>query len=121
MKQSLFAFLFLLLGCGVAMAQTPASQARNFHGQIMDSMCAMMGGHAPNGYEATHTHTPKDCTLACVKAGSDFVLYNAKTKTTYKLDNQTMPREFAGEPVVVHGTYNPKSKTIHVEKITKGR
>ncbi|MGH9476271.1 MAG: DUF5818 domain-containing protein [Terriglobales bacterium] len=109
-----------LLACGFTLAQAPAG-AHNFRGQIMDSMCATMGGHAPAGYEATHTHTPKDCTLACVKAGSTFVLYNTRTKTTYKLDNQSEPRALAGENVVIHGTLDLATKTIHVEKISPAR
>jgi hypothetical protein len=92
-------------------------QARTFRGQIMDSMCAAMGGHNPGGYQATHTHTPKDCTLACVKGGSKFVLYNATRKTTLQFDDQDKARDFAGQNVRVTGTYDPATKTIHVEKI----
>lgn len=88
-----------------------------FRGEIMDSMCASMGGHDPGGYQATHTHTPKDCTLACVKAGSKFVLYNRARKTTQQLDDQDKAREFAGQKVKVTGTYDRSSKTIHVKNI----
>lgn len=94
-----------------------ARHPRTFRGQIMDSMCAAMGSHSPGGYQATHTNTPKDCTLACVKGGSTFVLYDAARKTTLKLDNQDKARDFAGENVRVVGTYNSATKTIHVEKI----
>jgi len=87
-----------------------------FRGQIMDSACAKMGNHDA-GYKMTNTNTPKDCTLACVKGGSTFVLYNSARKTTYKLDDQQKPEEFAGQKVRVVGTYNTKTKTIHVEKI----
>ena len=87
-----------------------------FRGQIMDSACAKMGNHDA-GYKMTNTNTAKDCTLACVKAGSKFVLYNSTTKRTYELDNQQKPEEFAGQNVRVVGTYNAKTKTIHVEKI----
>lgn len=87
-----------------------------FRGQIMDSACAKMGDHDA-GYKMTNTNTAKDCTLACVKAGSKFVLYNSTTKRTYQLDNQQKPEEFAGQNVRVIGTYNVKTKTIHVEKI----
>ncbi len=83
----------------------------------MDSMCASMGSHSPGGYTATHTHTPKDCTLACVKAGSKFVLYNTAHKATLQLDNQAKARPFAGENVRVIGTYDRATKTIHVAKI----
>ena len=93
-----------------------AARARVFTGQIMDSPCAKMGSHDA-GYKMTGTNTPKDCTLACAKSGAQFVLYNSARKITYKLDNQTEPKEFAGENVKVTGTYNASTKTIHVEKI----
>lgn len=109
-KLALFVVM-LLLGATASFART-----RSFAGQIMDSACAKMGSHDA-GYKMTGTNTPKDCTLACVKAGSKFVLYNFKTKATYKLDDQTKPRAFAGENVRVIGTYNSSTKTIHVEKI----
>lgn len=103
--------LLLLLGATVSRAAN-----RTFTGQIMDDACAQMGNHDA-GYKMTGTNTPKDCTLACVKGGGKFVLYNAATKTTYELDNQTEPNAFAGEEVQVIGTYNPSTKTIHVVKI----
>ncbi|MGH9738791.1 MAG: DUF5818 domain-containing protein [Candidatus Acidiferrales bacterium] len=103
--------LLLFLGATVSFAAN-----RTFVGDIMDSPCAAMGGHAA-GYKMTGTNTPKACTLACVKDGGKFVLYNPDTKTTYKLDNQTEPRAFAGEIVRVTGSYNPSTKTIHVVKI----
>lgn len=113
-KLSLIAVM-ALLGATAALAR-----ARVFSGQIMDSACAAMGNHDA-GYKMTGTHTPKDCSLACVKAGSKFVLYNSAKKITYKLDNQKEPEAFAGENVRVVGTYNSSAKTIHVEKIEAAR
>lgn len=111
MRKLLLLAVMLFVGGSVS-----AAGARTFTGQIMDSQCAAMGSHDA-GYKMTGTNTPKDCTLACVKAGGQFVLYNSTRKITYKLDNQTEPKEFAGENVKVIGTYNPSTKTIHVEKI----
>lgn len=112
--------LCMLAACAVwAGAQTHA-RARRFSGQIMDSQCATQGNHDA-GYKMTGTHTRKDCTLACVKAGGQFVLYNARTKTTYKLDNQDEPRAYAGDNVRVLGTYDQSTQTIHVEKISRVR
>lgn len=109
-KLALFAVMLFVGGT------VSAAGARVFTGQIMDSPCAKMGSHDA-GYKMTGTNTPKDCTLACVKSGAQFVLYNSARKITYKLDNQTEPKEFAGENVKVIGTYNSHTKTIHVEKI----
>jgi len=109
-KLSLLAVM-LMLGATMSFART-----RSFSGEIMDSACAKMGSHDA-GYSMTNTKTPKDCTLACVKAGSKFVLYNSAKKITYQLDNQKEPEQFAGEKVQVIGAYNTSTKTIHVEKI----
>lgn len=97
-----------------------ASTAKTFKGEIMDAMCASMGSHSPGGYEATHTDNPKDCTLACVKAGSKFVLYNHAKKTTFQLNDQDKAREFAGQKVTVTGTFDKATKTIDVEKMEAG-
>ena len=94
--------------------------ARTFRGEIMDSMCAAMGSHSPGGYQATHTNNPKDCTLACVKAGAKLVLYNHAKKNTFQLDDQAKARDFAGQKVKVTGTYDKATKTIHVEKMEAG-
>lgn len=115
MKKVALSTVVVLVFASLSFAQ--ARHARTFRGQIMDSMCASMGGHSPAGYKATDTHTPKDCTLACVKGGSTFVLYNAARKATLKLDDQNKARDFAGENVRVIGTYDRATKTIHVEKI----
>jgi type 1 fimbria pilin len=107
----------LILGTASFAASKPMTHT--FRGEIMDSACAKMGNHDA-GYKMTDTSTPKDCTLACVKDGSKFVLFNSARKTTYQLDDQQKPEEFAGQKVRVLGTYNAKTKTIHVEKIEAG-
>ncbi len=124
--------LALILVCGMvfllaACNQQPASArersaassgtVRTFTGEIMDSTCAEVGSHkpmlSPNG-----PRNAKQCTLKCVKMGANFVLYNRSTKTTYQLDDQAMPRPFAGEKVSVTGTFDASTKTIHVKTIS---
>lgn len=90
---------------------------KTYRGQIMDNMCAQSGGHAPGGYEATHTSTPKDCTLACNKMGSPLVLFNKKKNRIYKLDDQDKAKTMAGENVKVEGTLDRSTKTIHVQSM----
>lgn len=67
------------MAAGAALAQS------NFSGEIMDSSYAKMGDNA------------KACTQACVKAGAQYVLYDAGTKKTYVLDDQTKSADFAGQ------------------------
>ena len=113
-KLSLFVAM-LALASAVSFAQGKAP-GRTFTGEIMDSQCAAMGNHDA-GYSMTGTKTAKECTLACVKAGGKFVLYDPAQKITYKLDDQEKPKAFAGEKVKVTGTYDSGTKTIHVEKV----
>jgi Protein of unknown function (DUF5818) len=89
---------------------------RTYTGEIIDSQCAKMGNHDA-GYKMTGTNTPKDCALACVKAGGKFVLYDAATKTAYELDDQNKAKELAGQKVKVEGTLNNSTKSIHIDKI----
>jgi uncharacterized protein DUF5818 len=117
MKRFALSLPALLVVASFALA---APKGRTFTGEIMDSQCAMMGSHDPAGYKMTNTNNPKDCTLACVKAGGKFVLYDAAKKATYMLDDQEKPKEFAGQKVKVIGTYNKSTKTIRVESIEAG-
>lgn len=111
----------IMLSPGLASAQT-----KTFTGDIMDNGCASLGTHTQmekmNKLPVSSALTGKDartCTLACVKAGGKYVLYNPATKTIYQLDNQKKPATFAGEKVHVTGTYNSSTHTIHVESINK--
>ena len=116
MKNLWLIVVLLMVGTTVSFG---AKADKAYTGEIMDSTCAKMGNHDA-GYKMSNTHTPKDCTLACVKSGSKFVLYNSATKTAYQLDDQNKPKEFAGQKVKVIGCYNTGTKTIHVEKIEAG-
>ncbi len=116
MKTVSLVFSLLLLAGTFSFARAKAAAAHTFSGEIMDSQCAGMGNHDA-GYKMTSTTTPKDCTLACVKAGGKFVLYEQARKAVLKLDDQEKARPFAGEKVKVIGTENATTKTIHIEKI----
>jgi len=94
-------------------------------GMIEDSQCAF-NVHAKgrshelmmkSGLAGAHADE-KQCTLHCVKdMGGSYVL---ATKTeVYRLDDQVTPEQFAGEKVKVTGTLDPKTNTIHVQKIER--
>jgi Protein of unknown function (DUF5818) len=97
-------------------AAAPVKAANSFSGEIMDSMCAGMGGHEQM-IQSGKVKNARECTLECVKMGATYVLYNAATKTTYQLDDQKTPEQFAGEKVSVNGSLDAATNTIHVEKI----
>ena len=92
------------------------AQNKTFNGEIMDSNCAKTGSHE----EMMSKHaikTEKACTLGCVKMGGKFVLYDPATKTTYQLDDQKKPVQYAGDKVKITGKYDSATKTIHVADI----
>lgn len=92
-----------------------APQQKTYTGEITDSACAAMGSHA--AMTKGTNMTAKDCTIACAQHGAKYVLYDAATKTVYQLDDQKKPEQFAGAKVVVTGTLDDATKTIHVAAI----
>lgn len=99
-----------------SLAGLAAQKEKTFSGDIMDGACAKAGSHAAMMKKAG-VKTAKECTLACVKNGSKFVLYNKAHKKIYQLDDQTKPEQFAGEHVTVKGTLDASTNTIHVMDI----
>jgi len=96
----------VLLVAGLSSTGTAKAAAKTFVGSVSDSMCGakhMMPGQSD-----------KDCTLACVKAGSKYVLADASGKV-YQLSDQKKPEQFAGQKVKVTGTL--KGDTITVTSI----
>jgi len=95
-------------------------------GAISDSQCAY------NVHSDSHSHEwmikkgvygandDKSCTLKCVKEmGGRYVLVGPKE--VYRLDDQTLPEKFAGDKVKVTGTLDPKTHTLHVQKIEEDK
>ncbi|HEY6339256.1 MAG TPA: hypothetical protein VIW68_12255 [Candidatus Sulfotelmatobacter sp.] len=114
----------IMLWAITAQAQSdnhPSEATRVFHGEVSDSQCAL------NVHSLTRSHqemlksksmggTSTSCSLYCIKnLGGEFVL--SAGKTVYRLDKQDAVREFAGQKTKITGTLDPKTKTIHVEKV----
>lgn len=118
--KKLFAMLSFLLLVAAFLTAYGQTRATTYSGEIMDSQCAAMGNHDA-GYKMTDTKTAKECTIACVKMGGQYVLYDAAKKILYKLDDQKKPEPFAGEKVKITGTYDAGTKTIHVDKIAAAK
>jgi hypothetical protein len=106
---------FAVLMCVVFTVHRAEARDRMFSGDIMDSECAEMGSHDMR-LDGSYT-TAKECTLACVKLGSKFVLYTSGTKIVFQLDDQQRPRQFAGDKVNVMGSLDRATNTIHVTDI----
>ena len=113
-----------LLLAGFFVQKAASFTARNgdiftseFTGEIMDSFCAEDGHHI--GVVKGNLNTSRQgCTVTCVKlGGAKFVLYNPNSKRVYKLDDQLQPEPYAGQKVIVTGTYDQETATIRVGKI----
>jgi hypothetical protein len=113
MKKTASGLIAALLLAGMSIA---APKDKTYAGQIMDNECAQMGSHEAM-MKKEGTKDAKDCTIACVKGGGKYVLYNSTTKKTYQLDDQTKPEQFAGQKVTITGSYDTGSKAIHVTDI----
>ncbi len=110
-------FLVFFVDFAPARPKAPQGKPETFLGEIYDGPCAKAGSHTAMEEMMDAQGNPKKCTLECVKMGAKFVLYDSSKKIIYQLDDQQKPREFAAQKVKVTGTYDPATKTIHVETI----
>jgi hypothetical protein len=108
MKKSLSIFL-ICAGSAFAADKT-------YSGEIMDSQCAEMASH-DNMMKGENAHNAKECTIACVKKGGSYALYDPAEKKAYKLDNPKKVGAFAGQKVTVTGSYDTGSDSIRVASI----
>jgi ATP-dependent protease HslVU (ClpYQ) peptidase subunit len=115
MKKSLFiTILCAAAGLGVARAAN-----RTFTGEIMDSQCAQMASH-DNMMKGEGATNAKECTIACVKSGGKYALYDPAAKRAYQLDNQKKAAAFAGQKVTITGSLDSDSDSINVKNIQPG-
>jgi hypothetical protein len=91
-------------------------QPMTVRGDIWDSMCAAAGSHGKKMTE-TKAKDVKACTLNCVKAGAELVLYETDDKTVYRLDSREKVKEYAGQTVTVIGNYDRATNILHVDSI----
>ena len=104
----------LMLAGALSVQNASGFTVRNgetFTGKITDSLCAT--GHLIDGIKSE-----RNCVLTCVKfEGAQFVLFNSESKRVYNMDDQLQPEPFAGQEVIVTGTYDKEANAIHVTKI----
>ena len=107
--------LVLSLAIGSTLFATADDRAASgvFTGQITDSICARTGSHADTmRLSKDMGTTPFQCTLICVGKGAKYVLYDPKTKKTYRLSDQTQAGKFAGRDVKVTGSLKKNEITV---------
>lgn len=116
-KGALLALIAAVGGC-VTLAQdlpkdpTPLA----YIGMIMDSQCGKTGSHDAMIKKAG-SKGPKSCTNYCVSMGETYVLWDPTANAMFLLDDQDKASAFAGRKVKVVGSYDPATKTIHVQTI----
>jgi hypothetical protein len=90
----------LALAAAALVSSGGLAVAENWTGEISDSMCrAKHEAPAEGGPELTS----KECTLACVRGGSKFVLVTESGTYTFADQTAAALEEHAGETVTVTG------------------
>ena len=106
------AFVLFISGC---MASAPLIAAENtWSGTITDSMCTK--DHSMMTKE-TGKDAAKKCTLACIKAGMNYVFVS--DGKVYEIANQKMPdlKTYAGDSVKLTGDLQSDGKTIQIARL----
>jgi hypothetical protein len=107
----------LLVMAPFAFAQT---KGQTFTGEIMDKQCAQMQSHE-NMMKSVGANNARECTLACVKNGDKFVLFDRDAKKVYVIDDEKKVREYAGQRVQITGTYDDSTESLQVKIIEPAR
>ncbi len=97
---------------GLFAGDPPANQV--FVGSITDTECGP--DHAPMRAKGDMGGNDKECTLKCVAKGATFGFIDAERRQFFQLDNQELPRPFAGETVRIEGQID--GDTILVTRIS---
>ncbi len=98
-----------------------AQTARNFHGEISDSQCAL------NVHSLTRSHqemlksksmggTSSTCAMYCIEHLGGYLVLSSG-KDVYRLDRSDLVHGFEGQKVVINGVLDTKLNQIHVLKI----
>lgn len=99
---------FLTLAVALVVGSAGLAAAETFTGKISDSMCrAKHEAPAEGGPELTD----KECTMACVRGGSKFVLVTESGTYTFADQSAAALEEHAGEEVTVTGEVDGETLT----------
>jgi hypothetical protein len=112
-------FIAAFAACAVCIAG--AGNEQIFKGEIGDSQCAL------NVHSLSRSHremlenksigtTAADCSRYCVKYHGGVFVLQVRDKV-YKLDNQDLANQNAGEKVIVKGVLDPSTNTIAVRSM----
>ena len=110
MKGMIFAAVALVLLSGIS-AFGQAEQI--FKGKV----CLGPEGRTPT---TINGELSLPCTVPHPKLGARYILFNPDTKTTYYIEGHPKPKSFAGMRVVVVGTLDTSTGTIHIDDMFRG-
>lgn len=105
-KAAVGIFAFVLFGA----VNLHAQAEQIFKGEI----CLGPEGRTPIVKDG---QTMLPCTVKHPKTGSKYILFNEDTKTSYKLEGHPKPKAFAGRDVVIVGTLDSSTGTIHIDNM----
>jgi Protein of unknown function (DUF5818) len=91
--------------------------AAGVHGKIVISQNPSSQSETQDNSQRNDQNDIKTFTGTISKSNGNFVLEESTVGGTYGLDDQKTASNYEGKKVVVTGTYDSDSKTIHVQKI----
>ncbi len=96
-------------------------QERVFEGEISDSQCgfnvhSMSRSHDEMLKSGYMGHNSADCTRNCIRGkGGQYVFVSSDKKTAYKIEQQNLVEQYAGQNVRIQGI--EQNGEIHVNSI----
>jgi len=105
-----------LLATILSTVNSGASGAQTFIGEIMDAQCGLVKSHEMM-MRQKGSKDATECTQACIREGGKAVLYDSAHQKVYQLVDQQKALQYAGQTVVVTGTYDNDNNTIRVENV----
>jgi len=94
-----------------------AASAAGSHGQVGLAQNPSSQPTAQDNSQRNDQNDVKTFTGTISKSNGNYVLEESTVGGTYGLDDQKTASNYEGKKVVVTGTYDSDSKTIHVQKI----
>jgi hypothetical protein len=116
MMKTLTTSIMLLLATILSITVLRATSTQTFTGEIMDVQCGLVKTHDLM-MKQKGSKDAAECTGVCVKEEGKVVLYDSAHQKVYLLEDQQEAIQYAGQQVVVTGTYGNDNNTIHVDSV----
>lgn len=104
------AFCVLAAVFAVALTTAQAADSTQITGYISDSACG-----------AKHLGDNTACVQGCIKRGEKPVFVDESKKQVWKIDNPDAVKAFYGAKVVVTGTSDASSMSVHIDSVAAAK